>query len=72
MEGTEVELPNFKAIILYMGLFTLVTINPTEAVRDSIPTKHLPSLSIRRGTKFVVAPANTSTTAQNAMRIIKH
>jgi uncharacterized membrane protein YgcG len=71
LEGTEVELPNLKAIIPYIGLFTLVTINPTEAARDSIPTKHLPNLSIRRGTKFVVAPANTSAAAQNAARIFE-
>jgi hypothetical protein len=46
LEGTDsVELPDLKAIIQYIGLFTLVTIDPTEAARDSIPTEHLPNLS---------------------------
>ena len=63
------ELPKLKTIIPYIGLFTLVTINPTQTARNVIPTTHLPSLSIKHGTKFVVAPPNTSATAMNVARI---
>ncbi|KAM6503454.1 hypothetical protein JOM56_000397 [Amanita muscaria] len=48
LEGKEVELPDLKDIIPYIGLFTLVTLNPTGAAGDTINTPHLPSLSIRR------------------------
>ena len=71
LTGTEVELPNLKAILPYIGLFTLVTINTTGAAGDGISTQHLPSLSIRRGTKFVTAPSNTLATAQNTARIFE-
>ncbi|KAM6503530.1 hypothetical protein JOM56_000473 [Amanita muscaria] len=71
LDGTEVKLPDLKAIIPYIGLFTLVTINPAEAAGDILTTTHLPRLSVRRGTRFIVAPANTSATAQNAARIFE-
>ncbi|KIL64176.1 hypothetical protein M378DRAFT_24755 [Amanita muscaria Koide BX008] len=71
LDGTEVELPDLKAIIPYIGLFTLVTINPGEVAGDILVTTHLPRLSVRRGTRFIVAPANTSATAQNAARIFE-
>jgi hypothetical protein len=71
LNGIPVELPNPKAIIPYIGLFTLVTIDPTKAAGDNIITPYLPSLSIIRGAKFVVAPANTSATAKNVARIFE-
>jgi hypothetical protein len=67
----EVELPNAKAIFPYLGLFTMVTINPTQATGNSIPMPYLPSLSIIRGFKFVKAPSNTSPTAKKAARIFQ-
>jgi len=69
--GEEVELLNSKVILPYIGLFTLVTINLTEAAGDGISTQSLPSLSIRHGTKFVAVPANTLATAQNTMCIFE-
>jgi uncharacterized membrane protein YgcG len=54
-----------------MGLFTLVTLNPTKTAGNNMITPYLPSLSIIRGTKVVMARANTSTTAKNVARIFE-
>jgi hypothetical protein len=67
--GESVALPNPAAIIPYIGLFTLVTLNPTAAATSEMPTAHLPGLSIIRNKKFEEAPANTSATAKNVARI---
>jgi hypothetical protein len=66
--GTQVELPEPKAILPYLGLFTMLTINPTEVTGFRIPTLHLPSLSILCGTKFVKA---TSATAEKVPRVFE-
>ena len=71
LNGIPVELPNPKAIIPYIGLFTLVTINPAKTARNDLITPYLPSLSIIRGAKFVMARANTSATAKNVARIFE-
>ena len=68
LDGTSVGLPNPAAIIPYIGLFTLVTLDPTTA-RNIMTTPYLPGLSIIRHNKFEVAPANTSATAKNVARI---
>jgi hypothetical protein len=68
LDGTSVGLPNPAAIIPYIGLFTLVTLDPTTAARY-IMTPYLPGLSIIRNNKFEEAPANTSATAKNVARI---
>ena len=65
------ELPDPKAIFPYLGLFTLVTLNPTQVTGASIPTLFLPPLSIIRGKKFVKAPSNTFPTAKNVARIFE-
>jgi hypothetical protein len=65
LDGTSVELPNPAAIIPYIGLFTLVTLNPTTTARNIMTTPYLPGLSIIRNNKFEEAPANTSATAKN-------
>jgi hypothetical protein len=49
----------------------MVTIKPTRVTGCSIPTPHLPSLSIIRGSKFIKAPSNTSPTAEKAARIFQ-
>jgi hypothetical protein len=68
--GSSVELvPNPAAIIPYMGLFTLVTLDPTTTARHIMTTPHLPGLSIIRNNKFEEAPANTPATANNVARI---
>ena len=69
LDGTSVELPNPAAIIPYIGLFTLVTLDPTTAARDIMITPYQPGLSIIRNNKFEEAPANTSATAKNVARI---
>jgi hypothetical protein len=71
LNGIPGELPDLEAVFPYIGLFTLVTINPTETAGSTIITPYLPSLSIIRGAKFVVAPDNTSATAENVARIFE-
>jgi hypothetical protein len=68
-DGTSVELPNPANIIPYIGLFTLVTLDPTTAARNIMTTPYLPGLSIIHNNKFEEAPANTSATATNVARI---
>ena len=67
LDGTPVGLPDPAAIIPYIGLFTLVTLDPNA--RNTMTTPHLPGLSIIRNKKFVAAPAHTSATAKNVARI---
>ena len=69
MDGTSVELPNPAAIIPYIGLFTLVTLDPTTTARNIMITPYLPGLSIIHNNKFKEAPANTSATAKNVTHI---
>ena len=64
-------LPDPKPILPYLGLFTLVTINPTEIAGCKIPTMHLPNLSIIQGTQFVKAPSTVSATAEKVARIFE-
>jgi hypothetical protein len=68
-QGTQVELPDAKAIFPYLGLFTLVTLNPTRVIGDSISTLFVPPLSVIRGKKFVKAASGTFPTAKNVARI---
>ena len=63
------DLPDSKAILPYLGLFTIVTLNPTSAAVEQVIATHLPDLSIIRGNKFVKAPARTSAIAKNVARI---
>jgi hypothetical protein len=71
LNGKKTELPDATAILPYIGLFTLVTINPAKTARNDLITPYLPSLSIIRGAKFVMARANTSATAKNVARIFE-
>jgi hypothetical protein len=66
-----VELPDAKPIFPYLGLFTLVTLNPTPIIGNMIITLFLPPLSVIRGKKFVKARSNTSltSTSKNVARI---
>lgn len=67
----QVKLPNPKVISPYIGLFTMITINPTAVAGFTIQTPHLPDLSIIRGKKFVDAPPNTSPTSEKVARIFE-
>ena len=69
LDGTSVESPNPADIIPYIGLFTLVTLDPITAARNIMTTPYLPALSIIHNNKFEEAPANTSVTATNVARI---
>jgi hypothetical protein len=63
-----VELPDAQAIFPYLGLFTLVPLDP-GMIRDPIPTLFEPPLSIIRGKNFVKAHSNASPTNKNVARI---
>ena len=63
------DLPDPKAILPYLGLFTIVTLNPTSAAVEQVIATHLPDLSIIRGNKFIKASARTSAAAKNVARI---
>lgn len=67
--GQPVNLPDFAAIIPYLGLYTLVPLHPETLENLAIPTPHLPSLSIIQDDRFVPAPADTPPTAPNVARI---
>lgn len=69
--GEEVDLPSAKHIFPYLGLFTIMTFEPTEVAGCSIPTLFLPGLSIIHGSKFVKAPSNTPLTAEKTARIFR-
>jgi hypothetical protein len=69
--GTSVALPDPKPILPYLGLFTLVTINPNKTAGCKIPTMYWPKLSIIQGTQFVEAPSTVSATAAKAARIFE-
>jgi hypothetical protein len=62
-------IPDPKSIQPYLGLFTLVTLNPADLARISIPTMYLPPLFKVRGHRFIHAPSNVSATANNVARI---
>jgi hypothetical protein len=66
--AVEVELPDAKAIFPYLGLFTMITLKPIEG---SIATPYLPRISIIRGPRFIVAPSNTSPSAEKVARIFE-
>ena len=67
-QGEKVGLPNVKAIFPYLGLFTLVTLDP-DVIGDPIPTLFEPPLSIIRGETFAKAHSNASPTDKNVARI---
>ena len=67
--GVEVEsLPDAKAVLPYLGLFTMITLQPIEG---RISTQYLPRISIIRGPRFIMARSNTSPSAKNAARIFE-
>ncbi|KIM38917.1 hypothetical protein M413DRAFT_29839 [Hebeloma cylindrosporum] len=70
--GEPVDLPDPDTIIPYIGLFSLVTLDPTTSAKFTMITPYLPSLSIIRSNdkRFRKAPANTSATATNVARIL--
>ncbi|KAF8814773.1 hypothetical protein BYT27DRAFT_6959794 [Phlegmacium glaucopus] len=70
-QGIPVELPDPKATFPYLGLFTLVTLNPTRVIGNRIFMPFTPPLSIIHGNKFVEAPSNTSPTSENVARIFE-
>lgn len=56
IEEIDVDLPDPTPILLHLGPFTLVILNPEELDGRYIATAHLPNLSISRNNHFVSAP----------------
>jgi hypothetical protein len=67
--GQETNLPEFAAIIPYLGLYTLVPLHPETLENIAIPTLHSPSLSIIQNNRFIPAPANMSPIVPHVARI---
>ena len=63
------DLPDPVTINPYLGLFTLVTLDPNTAAGYIMSTPHLPGLSVILNNEFQEAPANISATAKNVARI---
>ena len=62
-------LPDTTAIEPYVGLFSMVVLNPTRLEGMTIGTPHFPPVSVIRDGQFVRADANTSLNAQGVARI---
>src|ERR1700722_17787239 len=67
--GQNVDLPDPKSILPYVGLFTIVVLTPELLHGKFITTHYLPVLSISQGGDFVRAPPGTSPTDSNTARI---
>jgi len=68
-QGKTVSLPDPKPILPYLGLYTVVTLNPEREESAQLPTPHMPHLSILRRGRFIRASARTSATAENVARV---
>lgn len=62
-------LPDTKPIEPYLGLFSLVVLNPSRLVGMDLCAQYLPPLSTLKGGRFVRAPERKSALARNVARI---
>jgi hypothetical protein len=62
-------IPDPSLILPYIGLYTIVRLNPDELGRIKIPVASFPSLSILSNGQWVSAPPETAPTAPNTARI---
>ena len=71
VNGSTVDLPDYAAILPYIGLFSIVLLNPSSdgAPNYELPTLYLPHLSILTNNKLTPAPRNTSPRSAHAARI---
>lgn len=67
--GETVLLPDPSSILPYLGLFTLVVLNPAEVCGRRIVTPHQPELSLLQTDRFEAAPDDISPMADNTARI---
>jgi hypothetical protein len=67
--GGIVGLPDPAPILPYLGLFTLVILEPDEVSGCRLLTIHLPNLSILEGSSWVPAPSATPADARHVARI---
>jgi hypothetical protein len=64
-----INLRNIRDIIPYLGLYTLVPLDPENLTGLKIPTDDMPNLSILHNRRFIPAPPNTPPDSPNAARI---
>ncbi|KAF5383830.1 hypothetical protein D9615_003858 [Tricholomella constricta] len=69
MTGDVVPLPDPTPILPYLGLFSLVVLNPEVVVGRHLSTQHLPKLSILRSGRFHPAPDGTHPADEHVARI---
>jgi hypothetical protein len=67
--GDSVGLPDLAPILPYIGLFTLVILEPDEVSGCRLLTIHLPNLSILEGSSWIPAPPTTPADARHVARI---
>lgn len=68
-QGKEVDLPNVKSVLPFLGLYSLVVVHPTELHKLQILAHHLPALSVLQNGQFVLAPPDMQPDAPDAVRI---
>jgi hypothetical protein len=59
-EGSAADIPDSEQIMPFIGLYSLVTLRPSEVINLCLLTPHLPELSQLNGRTFTKAPENTS------------
>lgn len=69
LQGIDVDLPDPKPILPFLGLYTLVMLSPQDLYGSEIPAHHPPALFVLEGAQFVSAPADTSPEAAVVARI---
>ncbi|KIM79119.1 hypothetical protein PILCRDRAFT_568223 [Piloderma croceum F 1598] len=68
--GSELaDIPNSEQIIPFIGLYSLVTLRPSQVTSLRLITPHFPELSQRNGRHFTKAPENTLPNAPDVARI---
>jgi len=68
-QGREVDLPNVQSILPFLGLYSLVILQPTELDGLRLLSHHLPALSVLQDDQFVLAPPDTEPDVPGTARI---
>jgi hypothetical protein len=69
VHGHQVDLPDPSSVLPYIGLYTVVPLNPKVLYGFERFTPHLPGLSVVFGRHFVPAPPGTQPNAPDVARI---
>jgi hypothetical protein len=69
VQGIEVDLPDMRPILPFIGLYTLVVLLPDELSGSEIPAHRPPDLFVLDDNRFISAPADTLHDAPGVVRI---